>query len=122
MKNKEELQKLGAEIAKLNKVDALTATSDGQFFLPGKENLASLHARANKLQVFALDYSNKEATQAEAPKKESTKKPKAEDQIAAIEKAETVSEVTEILGKDTRVTVKDAAKAKIEALQSKRED
>lgn len=90
-----------------SELDLVYVTSDAEVF--ANENLAVLHSRklADK-EILAVD-----AKSDEAPKD----KPKAAvGLIAAIEAAQTTDEVAEILGDDSRKTVKDAAEKRIAEL------
>lgn len=115
----DQLKEMGKAVAEANQVSKLIATSDGQFFLPGKENLAELHARGGKLSKFDIDYTDQATEGASAPAK--TKPKTALELIAEINEAETVDAVTELLGADKRATVLAAAQARIELLTNPRD-
>lgn len=115
---KSELKKEAQKQMKNQKVNKCFATEDGQFFI--LKNRAKLHAFANnKMELF--EFENDGTNDAPKDKKETKagkKKVTADAAIKAIEKAETVEEVLDILGDDKRKTVKDAADLRIELLNS----
>lgn len=74
MKDLATITQEGKTVAEQNGVTSLFATSDGQYFLPGKKNLADLHAKEIKGVVHTLDYSEKKSTQPSTAKKAPAKK------------------------------------------------
>ncbi len=79
---------------------------DGKKYAPG-DQLETTPEVAARLRLVPVE---------DAPPKEPPKRFSVDEQVAAISKCETVEEVKEFFKGEERVTVKDAAKAKIKEL------
>jgi hypothetical protein len=89
---------------------------DGKIYAPG-EQIDCPAAVAERLRLAPVDDKPKAA-----PPKESPKKLSAEEAIAAIGECKTIEEVKAFFKDEDRVTVKDAAKAKIKELAKAAKD
>lgn len=117
--SKQELQKNGEAIAKVNGVDKLFATSDGQFFLPNKANAAKLHKMQNKVELYELSF----VVEQVATDDNSIKKT-AQERIDEIKSMEDIALIENTLQNETAKTVIKAGKdriAEIKAIQSEDE-
>lgn len=114
---KKELAAKANKVMKDHGCDECFATEDGQFFT--HINRAKLHAFSNgKMKVFEYGSNASSDVDEDSETKPKKGKSKAEDIIAAIEKAESISEVEELITGEKRKTVLAAAEKQITDIKS----